>query len=188
MVLWNPCERKEQSLSFDLFKAFDRMDNSHISDLFSLKILIPFHVCATCSGLPSTVSTMILPSAIYLYSVILYNKFSQVLSAIFVNIDIFRFLQFNLHTTNSPLPLSLSNSLSLSRPPSLSLAISHTFHRHKRCIKQGQMGQTWKYIFVWIFRKNMNCSPPPKKNIYIYIINIESEKVVLNDSFIFLNI
>jgi len=44
-----------KSLLFDLFKAFD----SDIFLYFSSKIPIMLHACATCSELPSNVSTMI---------------------------------------------------------------------------------------------------------------------------------
>ena len=46
------CAGKEQSLLFDLFKAFDYIESSHKSDVFSPKIHIFLHACVTSSELP----------------------------------------------------------------------------------------------------------------------------------------
>ena len=54
-VFRNRCARKEQALLFDLFKAFDEIgciyNNSPTSPTF-------LHACATCSEIPSDISTM----------------------------------------------------------------------------------------------------------------------------------
>ena len=50
----NGWARKEQSLLFDLFKAFDR--SSHI--FFLQKYFLAIYSCATCSELSSTIITM----------------------------------------------------------------------------------------------------------------------------------
>ena len=47
-----------QSLLFDLLKAFDQIESIHKSDLFYPKIPTFLHACATCSELPSNISTM----------------------------------------------------------------------------------------------------------------------------------
>ena len=39
LFIW--CARKEQSLSFDLFKAFDKIESSHKRNLFSVKSYFP---------------------------------------------------------------------------------------------------------------------------------------------------
>ena len=58
---------------FDLFKAFDWIENSHKSDLFSPKRPIFLNVCAMLHELPSNISTpwgkSYLPSTkIYVFS------------------------------------------------------------------------------------------------------------------------
>ena len=45
----NRCARKEQSLLFDLFKAFDQIESSLRKTYF-------LHVCASCSEIPSNVN------------------------------------------------------------------------------------------------------------------------------------
>ena len=45
---------------FDLLKAFDYLESHYKSDFFSQKRPIFFHACATCSELPSNISTMYL--------------------------------------------------------------------------------------------------------------------------------
>ena len=52
------CTRKEKSLRYDLFKAFDYIKISHKSDFFSPKRHIFLNTCATCSELPFNISTM----------------------------------------------------------------------------------------------------------------------------------
>ena len=78
MVILNRFACKEQSLLFDLFKAIDQIESSHKSEVFSLKRLIFLHACATCSELPSNISTM--PSIDYI-------NFSFSSSFSFVNIQ-----------------------------------------------------------------------------------------------------
>ena len=51
-------ERKRQSLLFDLFNAFDEIESCNRL-YFSSKRPIFFHMCATCSGLLSDISTMV---------------------------------------------------------------------------------------------------------------------------------
>ena len=49
---------KEQSLLFNPFEAYEKGESSHKSDFFlSENIFFP-DVCATCSELPSNISTM----------------------------------------------------------------------------------------------------------------------------------
>ena len=47
---------KEQSLLFDLFKAFDQIESIHESDFFSPKRPIFLHACVTCPELPYDIS------------------------------------------------------------------------------------------------------------------------------------
>ena len=54
--LINRCAGKEQSLFFNLLKAFDLFQSSHKSDIFYLKRPIFLHACATCSELTSNIS------------------------------------------------------------------------------------------------------------------------------------
>ena len=49
------CVGKEQSLLFDLFKAFAWIESSRKSKIFLRKDLF---ACASCSDLPSDISTM----------------------------------------------------------------------------------------------------------------------------------
>ena len=58
-LLRNRCERKEKYVLFDLFKVFDNNKTCHKSDYFFSKRPIFLHACAICSGLPSSISTMI---------------------------------------------------------------------------------------------------------------------------------
>ena len=51
-------EPKEQFLLFDLYKSFDKIKSSHKSEFFSSKRLIFLYAGATCSELPSNISTM----------------------------------------------------------------------------------------------------------------------------------
>ena len=57
-LLRNRCAREEQSLLFDLSKAFHWINSSPKFDIFILKRLIFFLTCATYSELPSNQSTM----------------------------------------------------------------------------------------------------------------------------------
>ena len=50
---------KEQSLLFDRFKAFHKIESIHKSNFSNLKRPIVIHACASCSELPSNV--MLLP-------------------------------------------------------------------------------------------------------------------------------
>ena len=50
LEIW--CARQEQSLLRDLFKAFDSIDSSLKSNIFSAKTPIFLHACAACSELP----------------------------------------------------------------------------------------------------------------------------------------
>ena len=61
-IIWwlrNRSRRKEKSLIFDLFHAFDYIGRSHKSDYFSPKRLIFLHLRATNSELPSNISIVI---------------------------------------------------------------------------------------------------------------------------------
>ena len=54
------------NLLSDLFKAFDLIESSHKSNFFAPKIHIFFlHANATCSELPSDISTMVRLSYLY---------------------------------------------------------------------------------------------------------------------------
>ena len=46
------------SLFFDLYKAFDKFERSHKSEIFYQKSPIILQTCATCSEFPSNISTM----------------------------------------------------------------------------------------------------------------------------------
>ena len=46
---------KEQSLLFDLFKAFDKIESSYKSDFKQFNKSIFLHACATCYELPSNI-------------------------------------------------------------------------------------------------------------------------------------
>ena len=50
---------EELSLLSDLLKAFDKIESSHKSHIFYPKGPIFLHACATCSQLPSNLSTII---------------------------------------------------------------------------------------------------------------------------------
>ena len=50
--------RNEQSLLFDIFKAFSQIESIHKSDILHPKKTHFLHACATCSELPSSISTM----------------------------------------------------------------------------------------------------------------------------------
>ena len=53
----NRCARKEQSLLFDMFEAFEWIGSSHKSGVFFIKKKTFFvHVCATCSELPYNIT------------------------------------------------------------------------------------------------------------------------------------
>ena len=56
MVALNWCARKKQSLLFDLFKAFDWIESSHKTLIFSDMTL---HLCATCPELPYNICTIV---------------------------------------------------------------------------------------------------------------------------------
>ena len=58
-------EVRSSKLCFDLFKAFDYFESSHKLDLVSPKLPIFLHACATCSGVPSNISTMSSNSGIH---------------------------------------------------------------------------------------------------------------------------
>ena len=47
----------EHSLLFDLFKALDYFESYHKSDFFSPRRPTFFHLCATCSEVPFSIST-----------------------------------------------------------------------------------------------------------------------------------
>ena len=51
--------RRKEKLLFYIAQAFDQIEISHKSDFFSPKWPIFLHACATCSELPSNISTMI---------------------------------------------------------------------------------------------------------------------------------
>ena len=50
-------ERKDKFLLFDLFKASEQIESSHKLEFFTKKPIL-LHACATCSELPSYISTM----------------------------------------------------------------------------------------------------------------------------------
>ena len=51
---------QEQSLLFNLFKEFDKIDSSHKWEFFSSsKRPVFLNACATCFELPSNLSTMV---------------------------------------------------------------------------------------------------------------------------------
>ena len=54
----NKCARKNLCLLFDLLQAFNYIESSHKSKIFSTKGPIFLHAYATCSELPSNISTM----------------------------------------------------------------------------------------------------------------------------------
>ena len=54
----NRCANKDQSLLFDLFKAFAQLERRHKEGFCSTKGHIFLHACATCSALPNNKSTM----------------------------------------------------------------------------------------------------------------------------------
>ena len=59
LLLRNRFARKEQSLLFDLFKTFNKIESSYKSDFFLHKRPISHHACATSSELPSNISDIV---------------------------------------------------------------------------------------------------------------------------------
>ena len=64
MALGGKCDKekvdiiKEQSLLFDLYKAFDQFESSQKSHIFYSKRPIFLHACASCYKLPSNIGIM----------------------------------------------------------------------------------------------------------------------------------
>ena len=58
LILDDNSEIGGQSLLFDMFKAFDLIERRHELDYFFQKRLVFLHACATCSEIPTNISTM----------------------------------------------------------------------------------------------------------------------------------
>ena len=58
MVIQSRCAREDQSLLFDLCKAFDGTESSHKLDFILLQKTFFLHTCAACHKLPSNIKTL----------------------------------------------------------------------------------------------------------------------------------
>ena len=117
--LTNSCARKEQSLLFDLFKAFDKVESRQKS---GPKRRIFLHACSTCSELPSNISTMTEKRESRSCSILQRQNFTF-LSLCRSNYLCLLFFFFYLFFSNFFFSLSFFRSLSTSCLLSLSLQI-----------------------------------------------------------------